>query len=122
MTPHIPVALAILLTGLTQHPPDLSGKWTFAMNPDFRGNQALVECTIKQQDKSLTVKCGEGVEMKGEVKNLTVTFQTPPMTSNRIVASYEAKTNEARTTLSGSWRLVGGVLDEKGKFSAKKRP
>jgi hypothetical protein len=44
------------------------------------------------------------------------------MTSDRLVATYEAKTSNSRTTLDGSWRLTGGVLNEKGKFSGKRQP
>src|SRR5262245_51464195 len=94
--------------------PDLTGKWTFTMNPDFRGNRAVVDCTIKQQREAVTVKCGDGVEMKGEVNKLTVIFRTPPMTGDRLVATYEGKTNDARTTLEGTWRLTGGALDDTG--------
>lgn len=101
--------------------PNLTGTWSITMDPDFRGNPAVIECTVRQQRAALTVKCGDGVEMKGELQGRKATWRTPPMTENQIVATYIADTNVAGTTLEGRWTLVGGVLNEKGKFRGKKR-
>lgn len=99
----------------------LSGRWTFSMEPDFRGNRSTVECNIQQQSTSVTVKCGDGIEMRGAVEARSVTFSTPPMTDDRLVATYSATVNEEGTRLHGRWKLTGGVLNEEGGFTATRR-
>jgi hypothetical protein len=114
------ISVAILGALAPGSAPDLSGKWRFTMDSDFRGNRAVVECTIKQQRGSLTVKCGDAgnevcdEEPKGDLPDA-------PMSSDRFVATYEAKMNDSGTALEGSWSLKGGALDEKGNFIGKKR-
>jgi hypothetical protein len=99
-------------------PDRLSGRWTFDMEPDFRGNRSTVECDVQQRSTSITVKCGEGVEMRGVVEGRSLTFSTPPMTEEGLVATYKATSNEEGTRLQGKWALIGGVLDEEGRFTA----
>ena len=116
------LSLLVVMSGAAvSATPNLTGTWSITMDPDFRGNPAVIECTVRQQRAALTVKCGDGVAMKGELQGRTATWRTPPMTANEIVATYIADTNAAGTTLEGRWTLVGGALNEKGRFHGKKR-
>jgi hypothetical protein len=91
------------------------------MDPDFRGHRAILECTINQQRSRIRVRCGDGIEMPGELSDRTITFATPPMTKDRLVASYMARLNEEGTEFRGGWTLTGGVLNAHGRFTATKR-
>jgi hypothetical protein len=90
------------------------------MNPDFRGNPSTIECTIGQDNKTVRVRCGQVVEMVGEIVGNRVTFSTPPLTKDHLVASYTAHVDDRGTSLDGEWTLTGGVLNERGRFRAAK--
>jgi hypothetical protein len=107
---------------------DVSGRWNLKKDPDYRGNPGpWVECIFKQQNERLTVKCGTGGEMQGQVHGRTVTWGfaktgIPPVLEDRLVATHTAELNESATALRGTWRLTSSVLNEKGTFQAKKEP
>jgi len=118
----IVAALVTLMTGPTVESAaiDLAGNWTFTMDPDFRGNRGDVEARVRQEGSTLIVKFEDGVDMKGEIAGHRATWQTPPMTKDRLVARYTATVEANGSAMDGNWTLVGGVLNEKGKFHAKK--
>jgi len=60
--------------------------------------------------------------MKGSLRKDVITFQSPPMTKDQIVATYRADVTDGGRRLVGTWRLVGGLLNERGKFTADKEP
>jgi len=73
------VALVLVLVlGAKPVAPDLSGRWAFRMNPDFKGNQTVEDCTFKHSDKKLIVTChnrsGTGAVMTGSVSGEKVTW------------------------------------------------
>jgi hypothetical protein len=101
---------------------DLSGEWTLTMDPDFRGNPATSDCSIKQTDHNLSVRCRGGAEMLGTVKQDEVTwgFSAPPGEKHPS-ATWIGAVGPSRDAIEGTWHLsiVGGDLD--GKFSATKK-
>ena len=105
----------------------LSGKWLVKQDRDFRGNPGVsVECTFRQNGTSLTVRCGSGAEMKGEVRGRKVTWGfektgIPPVLSDRVVLRYVAETNTSATAFKGTWTLKSPVLDERSTFEATKK-
>jgi hypothetical protein len=107
-------AMAVQLSGL-------SGHWTFTMNPDFRGNPAVVDCTLKQDGNKLVVQCGTGKPMNGEVKGQKVTFRSP-FTSGGTFVTHNADVDAAGANMTGEWHLMFSDGERKdGKFTARKR-
>jgi hypothetical protein len=105
--------------------PDLSGEWTFTMNPDFRGNPAVVDGKIKQKDTELSVRFRDGVEMLGTVTDAKTTwgFSIPASANSPAsTATYTGVVARSGDAIEGTWRLVGvvgGDLD--GRFRATKK-
>jgi hypothetical protein len=91
------------------------------MDPDFRGNPAVVECTVKEFRTTVSVRCGSGAVMKGARRGRSITFRTPTITEGRVVAVFTARTNESGTTMSGTWHVTGTAVNESGKFTASKQ-
>jgi hypothetical protein len=113
------IAGVLLLSGAVAGRVDLSGDWTLSMNPDFRGNRATVECTLKQTERKISVKCGKGVEMNGDLDGEHFMFRTPSVGDDHLVATYTGIVRSP-TSLKGSWVLSGRDLNEHGEFSAVK--
>jgi hypothetical protein len=113
----------VLATGAAIRPAsNLSGPWSFDMDPDPRGNRGVIECAVQQRGDVLSVKCGgTGIEMTGSVHGQKASWRSPPMTKDRLVMSYTADTNADGTRMEGNWTLTGGVLNERGAFHATKR-
>src|SRR4026208_2372505 len=57
-----------------ERPVDLSGGWTLTMDPDFKGNRSVSDCELKQTDNKLSVRCGDGAEMPGTIKDAKVVW------------------------------------------------
>ena len=107
---------------------DLSGQWTFAMDPGSPGNPATMTCALKQNGPKLIVKCGNGTgEMHGEVNERRVRFRSPARTEKkpRYVLSFDGEVGAGAKTLDGQWRAVFLLTESSevrtGKFSAKRR-
>ena len=98
---------------------DLTGAWTFEWNPDFGGERPNThECQIAQQGEALTIRCN-GQEMKGKVRDKTVTFEHTTGSKNEITATYKVTVDEKGTSMRGSWHLSAGEHRD-GKFQARK--
>ena len=112
------LGIALVVSGAAGQASDLSGRWNITMDPDFRGNRAVVECTMNRTTGPVgRVRAGSKC---GELRGRTATWQTPPMTKDNLVASYRAVLNESGTRLQGTWTLTGGVLNEKGNLQAQR--
>jgi hypothetical protein len=101
---------------------DISGDWTLTMDPDFKGNRAVVECRFRQDGYRLLVQCGGGAELAGTVKAGRVAWGAAPPTGERYpTAAWTGTVHQSGASIQGTWHLsiVGGDLD--GKFSAKKK-
>ena len=126
---HFALGLFVFVAGIVplRAHPDMSGKWLLKMDRDFRGNpDAPAECTFRQKGTVLTVRCGSGAEMQGEVHGRKVTWGfektgIPPMVEDRLVLSHVAESNKSATALKGTWTLKSSVLDERGTFEATKK-
>ena len=99
---------------------DLSGRWVVKQDRDYRGHPGVaVECSFTQKGTRLTVRCGSGSEMLGEVRGRKVTWGfEKTIEKDRVVLSYAAESNTAATSLEGTWTLKSSVLDERGTFEA----
>jgi hypothetical protein len=118
------VGIAICLIGTagcarTEHT-DLAGKWTFKMDPDFRGNPASVDCSVRQQRADIVVRCGSGAEMKGQAQGATVTFQTSPGANGPLV-TFTAAMDDPGRSLRGTWQVSGSTVRTSGRFEARKK-
>jgi hypothetical protein len=88
------------------------------MDPDFKGSRTVVECDLKQQGESFTIKCGAtGDEMKGKVSGPKATWSfaksgVHPMPQDRLVLTYAADVNDSGASLKGTWRLTSSVVNE----------
>ena len=108
-----------------EFPQGLSGEWTFTMDPDFRGNHAVVDGTIKQTDTELSVQTRDGVEMLGTVKDREVSWGfTVPARENSpaLTAKFTGTVAASGDAIEGTWHLIGmagGDLD--GEFRATKK-
>ncbi len=102
---------------------DLSGVWTLYFNPDFGGEQGQsADCTFKQNGTNLTIQCGSGAPITGEVNGQKVTFRVPTGLHDELTATFVADLDRQATTLNGTWRLVDQEKKERnGQFDAKKR-
>ena len=98
---------------------DLTGTWRLELNPDFSGNQQTLECTFKQEQEKLMIRCGEAT-MQGKVSGRTVTFEHKTGKKEEITARYNATLDEQGTVMSGTWRL-SAPENRDGKFEARKQ-
>jgi hypothetical protein len=79
-----------------------------------------MDCLVTQAGATVSVKCGpDGIVMNGELRSRSLVFRTPPMTDVGLIATYEAQFDESFAKMTGHWRLVGGVLNERGAFSGE---
>ena len=105
---------------------DVSGRWVVKQDRDFHGNPGIsVECTFKQDRTDLTVQCGNGTEMRGQLRGHKLSWGgertgAHPMPQDRIVLIYRGEIGEGGRTMKGTWSLTSSVLDEKGTFEAHK--
>jgi hypothetical protein len=105
-----------------ERPVDLSGGWTLTMDPDFSGNRAVSDCRIKQTDSKLSVRCGDGAEVPGTIKDAKVVWGFSAPAGERYgAATWTGVVAPSHRAIEGTWHLsvAGGDLD--GKFSATKK-
>lgn len=98
---------------------DLTGTWSLHWNPDFSGHQQTLECTFKQEQNALTIRCGEAT-MHGTVAGRVVTFEHKTGKNDEITARYRATVDEDGTVMAGTWQL-SAPENRDGKFEARKR-
>ena len=113
------IAVLFVLIGDSMAAPNVSGRWILKMEPDFRGNPGIpVECIFKQREAALTVKCGTGGEMKGEVREreLIWGFEKTgilPMLEDRVVVTYRAEVKD-----SASIKVIKGTVKRPASVAA----
>lgn len=95
------------------------------MMPDFKGNQSVETCVIRQQGHRLRVRFtsngGEGAEMVGEVTASHAEWHR--QLDNGAQVSFTADVGETGKTMRGAWRLrFSDGAESNGKFCAEKRP
>jgi hypothetical protein len=119
------LALALVF-GQESTAADLSGWWTFTMDPDLRGNPASSDCLFRQTKDSLTVRCHNGIapgtDLNGTLTGAQVTWRTPPVkAAPYLVATWTGDVDRSGTAIKGTWRFVTNKETRTGKFSATKR-
>ena len=88
--------------------------------PIFGGTAAASNAQLINSDHAFGSDAA--TESRCRVSYLTARSRsTPPMTKDRLVASYMARLNEEGTEFRGGWTLTGGVLNAHGRFTATKR-
>jgi type 1 fimbria pilin len=118
MTKWLAAFVVVLLLATPTVAPDLSGRWTLTLDPDFSGNASSVDCTFKQDGSKLTVDCN-GAAITGEVDAQRVTLRFQTGRDNGLTATLTGELDQAGTTLTGMWHLWPENRD--GKFVATKQ-
>jgi hypothetical protein len=98
----------------------LSGAWTLELDPDFGGNPDTVECTFRQNGPKLTIACGGGPTISGEVDRARVTFSVPTGRNNELRAMFTGDLDPREITITGTWQLTDDAGKRNGKFTARK--
>lgn len=101
---------------------DLTGQWTLGLRPDFSGHDDDLACSFRQEDDKLTVNCGSGPNILGELKGRTVTLVMKTGRQNEFTATFVGSLDGGETTISGTWQLTDSQGEHEGKFTATKRP
>jgi len=100
---------------------DVTGDWELELNPDFGGVDDVKGCTLKQDGEKLTVNCGAGANILGEVHGQRVTFVAKTGTKEEYAATFTGELDERATTITGTWNLTDENGKREGKFTLRKR-
>ena len=118
------MALALVVTLLAFGTPavatDLTGQWSLTLAPDFSGNNDTLACSFAQDAGKLTINCGAGPNILGEVQGQRVTFRVTTGRSNELTAVFVGTLDQREATISGTWQLPENVGKREGKFTATK--
>ena len=98
----------------------LTGRWSLELMPDFGGSDSNVGCGFLQDGDKLTINCGAGPDITGEVHGRTITLRVPTGRKNELVAMFVGELDEAEASISGTWTLTNDRGPSEGKFLFKK--
>ena len=100
--------IAVLLPVLTMTlgAADLSGVWTLELNPDFSGNQDSVACGILHEGSKLTLNCGGGPSVVGEVADQNVTWRSMVGPKNEFTVTFRGTLDKTEKAITGTWHLA----------------
>ena len=101
---------------------DLTGVWQLHLDPDFGGEDDTVVCTFSQEDRKLTIRCGSGLPLVGEVNGDKVRFEAKTGPQNEFTAVFNGVLDEEVRTMKGTWHLETGREVRDGKFDARRQP
>jgi len=99
---------------------DLTGSWQLHLDPDFGGEDDTILCTFAQDGRKLTIRCGSGLPLVGEVNGDKVTFEAKTGPQSQFTAVFTAVLDDRAGTMKGTWHLDGGELRD-GKFDARRQ-
>ena len=99
---------------------NLAGRWTLDLLPDFGGNTDSVGCSLTQNDEKLTLDCGGGSLITGDVQGRTVTLRVPTGDRNKQTATMVGQLDDHETTVTGTWKLANDHGPSEGRFVLKK--
>jgi hypothetical protein len=99
---------------------NLTGRWSLDLLPDFSGNDQNVGCGFRQDGDKLTVNCGAGPDITGEVQGRKITLRVPTGRKNKLVAIFVGDLDEGEASISGTWKLANDHGPSEGKFLFKK--
>jgi len=116
---HIANALAAVALAAATDP---TGQWSLDLKPDFAGNDDNIACSFLQKEEKLTLDCGAGPNITGEVHGRVVTFVVKAGRSNELPATFTGELDQKETTIDGMWRLTDNTGTRQGKFTSTKIP
>jgi hypothetical protein len=101
---------------------DITGAWILDLKPDFGGNADSVACTFKQEDRTLSGRCGTGAPITGKVEDRQVTFYVNTGRRDELTATFTAELDDRGGTMKGKWHLIDSDgKDREGLFEARKQ-
>jgi hypothetical protein len=121
MRPWVTMWLLVLMS-IAVHGADLTGEWTLHLLPDFSGHEDQIGCAIRQQSQTLTVDCGAGSNIVGDVKGRTVTLAVKTGRHNEYTATFTGELDASETTITGGWQLMDAQGRREGRFTLTKTP
>jgi hypothetical protein len=101
---------------------DLTGAWQLHLDPDFGGEDDTIVCTFTQDGEKLTIRCGGGLPLIGEVKGDKVRFEGQTGAQNEFTSVFTGVLDDQATTMKGTWHLDMGREGRDGKFDARRQP
>jgi len=117
-------ALSLLVTLLALAVPaaaaNLTGQWSLALAPDFSGHNDTLACSFVQDGEKLTINCGAGPNILGEVHGQQVTFRVTTGRSNEFTAVFVGSLDQPELMISGTWQLPDSSGKHEGRFTAAK--
>jgi hypothetical protein len=100
------VSLLVAVLVVTLRAADLSGVWTLDLVPDFSGTQDSVACGILHEGSKLTLNCGDGAPIVGEVADHDVTWRIIVGRKNEFTATFRGVIDSEEKTITGTtWRM-----------------
>lgn len=114
---------SMMLPACGPAPANLSGQWTVKMMPDFKGNHTVEKCTIRQQDRRLSVRFSTlgsaGEELVGAAAVRHAEWHRQMDNGTKI--SFIADVGDSARTMLGEWHLrLNDGTELKGRFSAER--
>jgi hypothetical protein len=119
MTRVLTVMLILAVCVVAVSAADLSGYWNLELKPNFSGHDEMVACTVKQDGAALMLTC-QGAEIAGSVDGQRVMFSFVTGAKRDQTATYSGSINEAGTSVTGTWHLIGPNVDSTGEFTMSK--
>lgn len=113
-----PTRLALLGFVASLAAANLGGQWSLMLTPDFGGNNDTLGCSFDQTGEHLTINCGGGPNIMGDVRGRSVSFRVPTGRSGELTATFVGTLSQDDMTISGTWQLEAQGGKREGKFSA----
>jgi hypothetical protein len=99
---------------------NLTGQWSLALAPDLSGHNDTLACSFVHDSEKLTISCGAGPNILGEVHGQQVTFRVITGRSNELTAVFVGSLDQLEATISGTWQLPDNSGKREGRFTAAK--
>ena len=113
--------IGVFALGISLAAANLTGLWSLDLMPDFGGTNDNVGCSFLQDGDKLTLNCGAGPSITGEVQGRKITLRVPTSPKNELVGMLVGELDEREATISGTWTLAKNDRGpSEGKFLFKK--
>jgi hypothetical protein len=100
---------------------DLTGTWQLHLDPDFGGEDDTIVCTFTQDGGKLTIRCGGGLPLIGDVNRDKVRFEGKTGPQNEFTSVFTGVLDDQAKTMKGTWHLDMGREVRDGKFDARRQ-
>ena len=114
------VLCALLACSTPAAAASLTGRWSLDLMPDFSGNNENIGCGFRQDGDKLTINCGAGADITGEVQGRKITLRVPTGAKNELMAIFVGELDRREASISGTWKLANDRGPSEGKFLFKK--